>query len=159
MAPVLPGKDLRHLNQILIAIFKQGKGAEMTAKFLYGVLAYVVPLFPLAYLWHLRLFKAVYDRLDLFRAEVIVPFGLLSMVLQGLFFSWVFPKLFAGSNWVMNGLQFALVFGLLGWSFMVLPVAAKYKMTSVAGFMAIETAFIALQFLITGLLLAFVYRS
>jgi hydrogenase-4 membrane subunit HyfE len=131
----------------------------MTAKFFLGVLAYVIPLFPLAYLWHLRFFKAAYDRLEIFRPEVILPFGLLSMVMQGVFFSWVFPKLFIGSGWVTNGLHFALVFGLLGWSFMVLPVAAKYRMTSVSGFMALETAFIALQFLLTGLLLAFVYRS
>ncbi|MGL4309300.1 MAG: hypothetical protein ACRCSU_02350 [Paracoccaceae bacterium] len=131
----------------------------MSAKFILGVLAYVVPLFPLAYLWHLRLFKTAYDRLEIFRPDVIVPFGLLSMVMQGVFFSWVFPKLFSGPNWVLNGLEFAVVFGLLGWSFMVLPVAAKYRMASVSGFVTIETAFLAIQFLVTGLLIAFVYRS
>ena len=130
----------------------------MTARFIYGVLAYVVPLFPLAYFWHLRLFKPAYDRLEIFRPEVIVPFGLLSMVMQGVFFSWVFPMLFTHASWVVNGLQCALVFGLLGWSFMVLSVAAKYRMASVTGFMALETAFLALQFLLTGMLLALVYR-
>jgi len=130
----------------------------MTLQFWLGFLAYLVPLFPLAYLWHLKTFKAAYDRLDLFRNQVIVPFGFLSMAMQAAFFSWVFPKLFTGSNWVLNGLQFALIFFLLGWSFMVLPVAAKYKMNSVAGFMKLETAFLVIQFLVTGLLIAFVYR-
>lgn len=128
-------------------------------KFLLGTMAYVVPLFPLAYLWHLRIFKPAYDRLEIFRPEVIIPFGLLSMLMQGLFFSWVFPKLFTNPSWVVNGLQFAFVFGLLAWSFMVLPVAAKYRMASVSGFMALETAFLCLQFLLTGLLIAFVYRA
>ena len=130
----------------------------MTLQFWLGVAAYVVPLFPLAYLWHLKFLKPRYDALELFRDDVIVPFGLLSMVLQGIFFSWVFPHLFSGPSWVSNGLWFALIFGVVGWSFMVLPVAAKYRMKSVTGFMAVESAFLVLQFVITGLLIAFVYR-
>jgi hypothetical protein len=131
----------------------------MTTQFWLAVAAYVVPLFPLGYFWHLKTFKPFYDRLEIFRPEVIIPLGLLSMIMQGLFFAWVFPKLFNGPNWVMNGLSFALVFGLLGWSFMVAPVAAKYRMTSVWDFVLIETSFLVVQFLLTGLLIAFVYRS
>lgn len=130
----------------------------MSLQFWFGVAAYVVPLFPLAYLWHLSTFKPAYDRLELFRDTPIIPMGLLSMILQGLFFSWVFPILFDRPNWILNGLHFALVFGLVGWSFMVLPVAAKYRMTSVAGFMRLESAFMVVQFLVTGLLLAWVWR-
>jgi hypothetical protein len=130
----------------------------MTLQFWLGFLAYLVPLFPLAFLWHLKIFKPAYDRLEIFRDQVIVPFGLLSMAMQAAFFSWVFPKLFTGPSWVLNGLQFALIFGLLGWSFMVLPVAAKYRMNSVAGFIKLETAFLVIQFVLTGLLIAFVYR-
>jgi hypothetical protein len=130
----------------------------MSSQFWLAVLAYVVPLFPLGYVWHLKTFKPVYDRLEMFRPEVIIPLGLLSMVLQGLVFAWVFPKLFTNPNWVMNGLMFALIFGVLGWSFMVAPVAAKYRMTSVRDFIAIETAFLVIQFVLTGLLIAFVYR-
>ena len=126
-------------------------------QFWLGFFAYLVPLFPLAFVWHLKLFKPTYDRLELFREDVILPFGLLSMAMQAAIFSLVFPKLFTSSNWVLNGLQFALVFGLLGWSFMVLPVAAKYRMASVRGFMLVESAFVALQFLLTGLLMALAY--
>ena len=131
----------------------------MTLQFWLGFLAYLVPLFPLAFIWHLRLFKTAYDRLDIFRESVIVPFGLLSMAMQAAFFSWVFPQLFNSPNWVWNGFQFAVIFGLLGWSVMVLPVAAKSKSASVRGFMLLETCFIALQFLVTGLLIALVYSS
>ena len=51
------------------------------------------------------------------------PLGFLSMAMQAAFFSWVFPKLFTSPDWLWNGLQFALIFGLVGWSFMVLPIA------------------------------------
>lgn len=129
----------------------------MTWQFWWGFLAYLVPLFPLAFVWHQRIFKRTYERLELFRDDVIVPFGFISMAMQAVFFSWVFPKLFNSSNWMLNGLQFAAAFGLLGWSFMVLPVAAKYRMASVKGFMVLETSFIALQFLVTGQLIALAY--
>ena len=127
------------------------------SQFWLGFLAYLAPLFPLAYVWHLKLLKPAYDRLELFRENVIVPFGFLSMAIQAAFFSWVFPKLFNSPDWVRNGVEFAMIFGLLGWSFMVLPVAAKYRMSSVRGFMLLESCFVALQFLVTGLLIALVY--
>ena len=131
----------------------------MRLQFWLGFLAYLVPLFPLAYAWHLKTFKPAYDRLEMFREDVIVPMGLASMALQGLFFSWVFPKLFAGPSWVMNGLTFALVFGVVGWSFMVLPVAAKYQMSSVSKFLLLETAFTLVQFAVVSPLIALAYRE
>ena len=129
----------------------------MTMQFWLAFLAYLVPLFPLAFVWHLKLLKPAYDRLEIFRESVIVPFGFLSMAMQAAFFAWVFPKLFNSPDWVWNALQFAVVFGLLAWSFMVLPVAAKYRMASVRGFLLLESCFVALQFVLTGLLIALVY--
>jgi hypothetical protein len=41
----------------------------------------------------------------------------------------------------------------------VLPVAAKYNMTSVSKFMALETAFTAIQFAVTGTLIALAWRD
>jgi hypothetical protein len=131
----------------------------VTVQFWLGFLAYLVPLFPLAFFWHLRLFKPAYDRLELFREPVIVPFGLLSMAIQAAFFSWLFPILFTSTEWVINGLQFAALFFVVGWSFMVLPIAAKYRMASVRRFMLLESSFLVVQFLVTGLLLALVYAG
>jgi hypothetical protein len=126
-----------------------------------AVLAYVLPTFPLGYFWHLKTFAPVYDRLDMYRSEVIIPMGLASMVIQGLFFAWVYPRLFdtSAENWLMGALKFWAIFGILAWSFVVLPVAAKYRMTSVSTFIALETTFTAVQFGIAGLLLALVYRG
>ena len=126
-----------------------------------GFLAYLVPTFPLGYFWHLSTFAASYDRLEIFRPDVIIPLGLLSMIIQGAIFSWAYPRLFSSrrESWTSGALGFGAVFGLLAWSFAVLPVAAKYRMASVADFMMLETAFTALQFIIVAPLMALAHRQ
>jgi len=132
----------------------------MPSQFWLAFAAYLVPTFPLGYFWHLSTFKAQYDELALFRHEVIIPMGLTSMVIQGLLFAWIYPKLFdtAPGAWKTSAMQFFAVFGLLAWSFLVLPVAAKYRMTSVGAFVALETAFTVLQYAVTSPLIALAWR-
>ena len=124
-----------------------------------AVLAYLLPTFPLGYFWHLKTFRAQYDSLGLYRDSVVIPMGLAAMILQGLIFAWAYPRLFDRADWLASGLGFAAIFGILGWSFMVLPVAAKYRMASVRRFIALETGFTVLQYLVCGLLIALVYRA
>lgn len=133
----------------------------MNASFWLAVAAYVFPSFALGYSWHLTTFAAKYHELGLYREDVIIPLGLSSMIIQGIFFAWVYPQLFstASDKWPTSAMQFALVFGVVAWSFLVLPVAAKNKMTSVRKYVALETGFTALQFAITGFLIALVYRG
>ena len=133
----------------------------MDKSFLLGFLAYLLPTFPLGYFWHLKTFAARYEALQMYRDQVIIPFGLASMVVQGALFSWAYPHLFntAGEQWVSSALACALAYGVLSWSFTTLPVAAKFRMTSVRGFMALESAFTALQFIIVAPLMALAYRG
>ena len=63
------------------------------------------------------------------------------------------------ADWLRSRLGFAVTFGLLAWSFTTIPVAAKYRMSSVADFMVLESAFTALQFLIVAPLMALAYRE
>jgi hypothetical protein len=132
----------------------------MSVQFWLAALAYILPTFPLGYFWHMKTFAGRYEKLEIYRPQPIIPLGLASMALQGLFFAWVFPKLFdASTPWLRNAISFAVIFGGLAWSFLVLPVAAKNRMTSVSTFIKLETAFTAIQFLVAGLLIAFVYRG
>jgi hypothetical protein len=132
----------------------------MRKSFWLAVLAYLVPTFPLGYFWHLVTFADQYRRLAMYRDEVIIPFGLASMVIQALFFAWVYPKLFASNRvpWQRGALSFGCIFALLAWSFAVLPVAAKYRMSSVQNFLALETTFTLLQFAIVSPLIALACR-
>ena len=133
----------------------------MKKSFLLAMLAYLLPTFPLGYAWHLVTFKDAYDRLDMYRAEVIIPFGLASMLLQAAIFAWTYPKLFSTrrDDWFASATRFAGIFATLAWSFTTLPVAAKYQMTSVTEFMKLESAFTILQFAIVSPLIALAYRG
>jgi len=122
-------------------------------------LAYIIPTFALGFVWHRKLFDAYYRDLEIYRPDIIIPFGFLSMVAQGVIFSFMYPRLFARPNLVATGLRFAMLAGLLSWTFTTLAVAAKHHMTSVPRFVAIETAFTVVQFLIVGPLFALASRS
>jgi hypothetical protein len=132
----------------------------MKRSFPLAILAYLLPTFPLGYLWHLVVFKDAYDRLELLRAEVIIPFGLGSMLMQAVLFAWAYPRLFGTrrADWLTSAARFAGVFATLAWSFAVLPVAAKYRMSSVTDFLTLETAFTLVHFAIVSPLIALAYR-
>ena len=126
----------------------------MRRSFLLAVLAYLVPTFILGYVWHLKVFTGYYHDLGIYRPDVIVPFGFGSMLLQGCLFAAVYPRV-VGKPWtITDGLRFAAGAALLSWSFTTLAVAAKHPMTSVGGFVGIETAFTLVQFALVGPLLA-----
>jgi len=133
----------------------------MKKQFWLAALAYLLPTFPLGYAWHLVTFHEAYERLALYRAEVIIPFGLASMIIQALFIAWAYPKLFSTrrEDWPASAGKFALVFGTLAWSFTTLPVAAKYDMASVSDFLKLESAFTAVQFVVIAPLVALAYRG
>jgi|ERR1700681_3301717 hypothetical protein len=126
-----------------------------------GMAAYLVPTFAIAFVWHLVLFEPQYQALHIYRADPIIPFGFASMIIQGMIFSWVFPRVFAPDRGsvLKNGLLYGLGAGLMSWSFTTLAVAAKHPMASLADYVVLETGFTVLQFLIVGPLIALAYRN
>jgi len=132
-----------------------------TRSFWLGVAAYLVPTFPIAYAWHLVVFAPAYDALAIYRPDPIIPFGFASMLIQGIIFSWAYPRLLPGrgSAVLKPGLIYGLALAILSWSFTTLAVAAKNIMTSVPVYMQLETGFTLVQFLIVGPLIALAHRS
>ncbi len=122
-------------------------------------LAYVIPSFAIAVLWHLVLFAGIYDDLAIYRADKNIPLGLATMCLQGAVFAMAYPQLGLRGTVVSRGLKFGLFAGLLAWSYMVLAVAAKHPMASVPDYLLIESAFTALQWVVAGPLIALAYGS
>jgi hypothetical protein len=133
----------------------------MSSHFWLAFAAYLVPTFPLGYFWHLTTFREAYNRLEIYREPVIIPLGLTSMIIQAVTFAMLYPRLFstAHDQWMQSAGQFALIFGLLAWSFATLPVAAKNRMASVKNFLVLETAFCAVQFLVVSPLIALAWRD
>jgi hypothetical protein len=125
-----------------------------------GVAAYLVPTFPVAYAWHLVWFAPSYEALGIYRPDPIIPFGFLSMLIQGVIFSWAYPRLFSarGAAILMPGLQYGAGLAILSWSFTTLAVAAKNIMGSVPTYVMLETGFTLLQFAVVGPLIALAHR-
>ncbi len=122
-----------------------------------AVLAYVIPTFPLGYLWHLTVFADYYKSLEVFREHLVIPFGFASMLIQGVVWAIIYERMFAGEPIMRGALKFASLACPLAWSFMVLAVGAKHHMASVSGFLLIETAFILLHYIVVSPLIAAVY--
>lgn len=116
-------------------------------RYLLAVLAYLVPTFALGFVWHLVLFQSYYDALAIYRKDIVIPFGFLSMVIQAAFFAWVYDKAFADTrgSLLSRSLRYGGVGAALSWSFTTLAVAAKNVMASVPDYLLIETAFTIVQ--------------
>jgi hypothetical protein len=125
-----------------------------------GVAAYLVPSFPIAYAWHLVWFAPSYEALGIYRPDPIIPFGLLSMLIQGVIFSLAYPRFFPDRDGAVlrPGLVYGAGLAILSWSFTTLAVAAKNIMGSVPIYLALETGFTVLQFVVVGPLIALAYR-
>lgn len=122
-----------------------------------AILAYMIPTFPLGFFWHLTIFAGYYKSLHVYREDIVIPFGIVSMLIQGIVWSVVYERLFAGETILKGAAKFSLLACSLAWSFMVLAVSAKHQMSSVTGFLLIETAFILVQYITVSPLIAAVY--
>jgi hypothetical protein len=133
----------------------------MNRSFFLAVLAYLVPTFITGFVWHLIAFHDVYARLNMYRADVIIPFGVISMLVQGSFFAWVYPRMFStrSADWLKSAAAAGVSFAALSWSFTTLAVAAKNQMSSVPDYLLIETGYTLVQFILVAPLLALAYRN
>ena len=144
-----------------MAIAETGRDTTSMSGFWLGLAAYLLPTFPIAYVWHLVMFAPIYDALGIYRPDPIIPFGFASMVVQGIIFSWAYPRLFParGGAILRPGLAYGFALAVLSWSFTTLAVAAKNVMSSVPTYLLLETGFTLLQFAIVGPLIALAHRK
>ena len=121
-------------------------------RFFLGILAYVVPTFALGFAWHLILFDQYYKALAIYRSDIIIPLGFISMLMQAAIFAWIYKETFARWNapLLSRALLYAALGGALSWSFTTIAVAAKNVMTSVPDYLVIETAYTLVQWTMVG---------
>lgn len=129
-------------------------------KVILGTVGYGVITFPLAYIWHLVAFKETYQQLGYFsRDEPIIAFGFAAILVQGSILSFIYPYLCRGMSFGKGAITIALVMGVYHWTMHVLAAAAKQNIEPLPLWFGLETAYLAIQFSLAGLLLAFVYRN
>jgi hypothetical protein len=125
--------------------------------FVLRVIAYVVPTFALGFVWHLVLFESYYESLAIYRRDIIIPFGFLSMLIQAVIFAWLYGKVFAQRGTPSSqALAYGVSGAILSWSFTTLAVAAKNVMSSVPSYVLIETGFTVVQWTLVAVVTAFV---
>ena len=133
----------------------------MTMRYGLAILAYLVPTFALGFVWHLVLFEEYYAALQIYRSDIIIPFGLFSMLIQAVIFAWIYDKAFAplSGTLLTRSIRYAAVGGMLSWSFTTIAVAAKNAMASVPDYLLIETAFTVVQWIIVAPLTALAFAG
>lgn len=129
-------------------------------KIILGTLGYLAITFPLAFVWHLVLFKPTYERLGYFsREEPIIAFGVLSILMQGIILAFIYPHLCRGKSVFAGAVTIAAVMGGFYWTGHVLAEAAKHPLEPLSTWFALETVYLAIHFSLGGLLLSLVYRT
>ena len=124
-----------------------------------GSFGYLLITFPLAYVWHLVLFKETYENLGYFtRDEPVIAFGFGAILLQGILLSVVFPCIRRGNSVASDVIRFVAIMGSYHWTMHVLAAAAKHDIAPLSNWFALES-FYLLQFVAGGVLLAIVYRK
>ena len=130
-----------------------------TKKLILGAAGYTACTFALAVGWHMLLFQERYEAFGYFEGEPDFLLGLLTIVLQGVLLSALFPMLKAEGTTFRRGIRFALITGAFFWTSHVLAFVAKQEVPGVAAFVGMETVYLLLQFGLFGLIIGFVHRE
>lgn len=131
-----------------------------TKKFVLMWLTYVVVTFPLAVIWHLLLFKGLYDQLGIYnRQEPIFALGVAAIVIQGGMLAYVYPLLRRDGSALASGLRFGALIGLYNLTYAVLAAGAKHEVSSLAIWLLLGGAFCMVHLLTAGTAMALVYGN
>ena len=130
-------------------------------RFVLAVLAYLLPTFAIGFVWHLVLFQSYYEALAIYRRDVIIPIGFLSMLIQAATFALLYEKAFVQVRGSLpsKSLRYGAVGAVFSWSFTTLAVGAKHVMASVPDYVMIETAFTVVQWALVAPLTVLVFQS
>ena len=122
------------------------------------VLSYVLTTFVVQAISHFVINVEHYRTITYLRPEPIFALGVLSMIIQGTVFGFLFPVFNQTGSPVRNGLLFSWTLGAFLASYIVLGEAGKEAIPSVAAWVRVEFLAAAAQFTIFGVLLGLVNR-
>ena len=129
-----------------------------TKKYFFATFAFIVVGFIIAFVWHLVVFKSVYDALKIYSIEPIIALGFISFILEGLAFVYVFQFFRRGKKPIQEGLIFGLVvYGIIMGGVGVLAEGAKHATTSLPTWLIIESAFYIITGAVLGTMVGLIY--
>lgn len=129
-------------------------------KIILATVSYIVLTMMIAFPWHMIWFHDTYAAMGAFtREQPIVPFGMLSMLIQGLVIAYLYPFYYRQNNShpILTGIKFSLLIGLIVYSVMVFATAAKFQIEPITKFIAYGSVFQLIQFIVTGTALGMIF--
>ena len=130
-----------------------------TRTLILGALVYTVSTFTLAVVWHVMLFETRYRQFGYFEGNPDFVLGLLTIVLQAIVLSALYPRVSLAGQGMARGLRYAAWVGAFFWTSHVLAFIAKQAVQDAALFVAMETAYLCLQFGIFGAAIGLIHRD
>ena len=122
-----------------------------------GTLAYVIVTFPLAVLWHMKIFRAKYLAWRYFGDDVQPILGLAAMIVQGVVLSYGYSVLQVAHSSLRTGICYSLLMGFFLWSVHVLAAMGKSSAVRHLEFFAMETVYLAIQFALYGVAISYIF--
>ena len=127
-------------------------------KYIFATLAFIIVGFLMAFVWHLVIFKEIYDALHIYSIEPIIALGFISFILEGLAFVYIFQFFRRGKKPLQEGFIFGLVvYGVIMGGVGVLAEGAKHATTSLSTWLIIESAFYIITGAILGAIVGLIY--
>ena len=126
---------------------------------LLAALAYTVGTFFWAVLWHVLLLEEVYTTFGYFEGEPSFVLGFVTILIQGLVLSLLYPLVQLSGNPLLRGLKYALFVGIFFWTSHVLAFIAKQQVAQATLFLLLETGYLVVQFGLFGLLVGLIYAK
>ena len=124
---------------------------------LFGTLAYIIVTFPLAVVWHMKIFREKYMGWQYFGEDVKPVLGLASMIVQGVVLAYGYSILNVDHSALYTGVCYALIMGLFLWSVHVLANMGKSSKVRHFEFFAMETLYLLIQFGLYGVIISYIY--
>ena len=123
-----------------------------------GTITYLIVTFPLAVLWHMKIFRTKYMAWQYFGEDVKPALGLASMLVQGIILAYGYSVLNVDHSALRIGICYALVMGAFLWSVHVLATMGKSSKVRHFEFFAMETIYLAIQFIIYGIAISYIFK-
>ncbi len=125
-----------------------------------GALTYLLIVFPFAIVWHLLVFKSVYDRIGYFNGgDPIFALGFAAILTQGFVLAFLYPRVTRHEQPWAGAFKFGLASGFFLWSSQVLAVTAKHQVSGSGEYVFIESFYFMAQFALIGVAFRYLYAT
>lgn len=118
-----------------------------------GALSYIVASFLIQALSHFVINADHYASITFMRAEPLMYFGLLTMLIQGIVLTVLYLKWANNDFSIKQGVKFSLLMALFFVSYLALVEPDKYNVSNVSEWVAVEAIAGLIQFSLFGTLL------